>query len=241
MSACLPIKWLPDSLPAQVEAALRGILDRWSSDWGAPAARQVEVRRIAAGVTPSTDGTTSWAEMPAAWPTALGSALLGAAAAASPVARIALHQAFLELQDALRQRFATGPAKAFVPAQIGHGGIEASFELLGLRFVLVLDVAELAAGGWLTASPRQPLPAISVEQALHGVSVPLTAQVGRASASVTDILQLRPGDILLLSESLDAPLQVTSPGSPLLLSAHLGASDSPSTSPRRAMRWLASS
>jgi hypothetical protein len=145
------------------------------------------------------------------------------------------------LQDALRQRFRTASPQPFTPARVGHGGIEVCFELLGSRFSIVLDLAELQSGGWLAATPPRQLPVVAFERAVHDVPVPLTARLGHASASVTDILQLRPGDILLLNETLDAPLQVASPGSPLQLAAHLGACAVSSTPARRAMRWLASS
>lgn len=240
MSTCLPIKWLPAGLPGQVEAALCDVVDRWAREWGAPAATSVAVRLLAAHETPNTALAAPWHELPAAWASALGRAWLIAAASASAVAQGAIRQATADLQDALRQRFQTRPPQPFTPAVIGHGGVEASFELLGLPFGFVLDIAELQLGGWLNATPTRQLPPIPLEQALRDVPAPLIAQLGHASVSVTDILQLRPGDVLLLSETLDAPLQVTSPGSPLRLSAHLGASTNPSTPARRAMRWLAS-
>ena len=241
MSACLPIKWLPVALPGEVEAALRGTLDRWTRDWGAPAASAVEVRLLAANEAAAAPSVAPWNELPAAWPGALARALLGPAATASPVAQGAVQRATADLQDTLRQRFCTLPSQSFVPAQVGHGGVEASFELLGQRFGFILDVAELQSGGWLPAVPRRQLSGVALERALHDVPVPLTAHLGHATASVTDILQLRPGDILLLTETLDAPLQVGSPGSPLQLTAHLGAATASPTPARRALRWLASS
>lgn len=240
MSACLPIKWLPEALPGRVEAALRSTLDRWARDWGAPVAAMVSVRVLAAHEAPAVVSAPC-GDMPDAWFGALARALLGPGAPASPVAQAALQRATADLEDALRQRFCTASPQPFTPARVGHGGIEASFELLGSRFTIVLDLAELQSGDWLAATPPRQLPVVALEQALHEVPVPLTAHVGNASVSVTDILQLRPGDILLLNETLDAPLQVASPGSPLQLTAHLGASPASSTPARRAMRWLASS
>lgn len=238
MNASLPIKWLPAALPEQVEAALRSTLDSWARDWGAPATTGVSARKLAALAAPAAAAPAPWEELPAAWPATLARTLLGPAAQASPVAQGAVRQATDELQQALRQRFCTSPSQRFEPASIGDSGVEASFELLGFRFAFTLDVAELQSGGWLPAAPRRPLPAVELAHALRDVPVQLTAQLGHASASVTDVLQLRPGDILLLNESLDDPLQVTSPGSPLQLFAHLGAT--PSQPARRAMRWLAS-
>jgi len=240
LSACLPIKWLPGALPGQVEAALRDTLDRWTREWGAPAATGLSARMIAAREVP-TPSASPWDAMPKAWSSALARALLGPAATGSPVAQRALEDATADLQALLRQRLQPQPSKPFTPAVVGHGGIEVGFELLGLRFGFVLDIAALQAGGWLAATPRPSLSAVAFEQALHGLPVPLTARLGHASVSVTDLLQLRPGDIVLLAETLDAPLQVTSPGSPLQLTAHLGASADHAAPHRRAMRWLASS
>lgn len=238
MNATLSIKWLPAALPGQVEAALRGTLDNWARDWGAPAATALSTRTLAASQAAACAGSTPWGELPQAWPTTLARTLLGPAAQASSVLQGAMQQATTELQQALRQRFCTSPPQRFEPARVGDGGIEASFNLLGLTFAFVLDVAELQSGGWLPAAPQRPLPTVELAHALRDVPVQLTAQLGHASASVTDILQLRPGDILLLNESLDTALRVTSPGSPLQLAAHLGAT--PSQPARRAMRWLAS-
>jgi flagellar motor switch/type III secretory pathway protein FliN len=240
LSAFTPIKWLPDALPGEVEAALRDTLDRWARDWGAPAAAGLSARVLAAHEVPG-PSASPWDAMPKAWSGALGRALLGPAATGSPVAQRALEDATADLQALLRQRFQPQPSEPFTPAAVGHGGIEVGFELLGQRFGFVLDIAALQAGGWLTATPRPRLAAVAFEQALHGLPVPLTARLGHASVSVTDLLQLRPGDIVLLAETLDAPLQVTSPGSPLLLTAHLGASADRAAPDRRAMRWLASS
>jgi flagellar motor switch/type III secretory pathway protein FliN len=241
LSACLPIKWLPAALPGEVGAALHSLLDHWTRDWGAPAASAVEVRLLAAWEVPTTPPAAPWSDLSAAWVGALARALLGPAATASPVALGAVQRVTADLQDTLRQRFCTRPSQPFVPARVGHGGVQASFELLGQSFGFVLDVAELQSGSWLPAVARKQLPAIALERALHDVPVPLTARLGHASASVTDILQLRPGDILLLDETLDAPLQVDSPGSPLQLTAHLGAATASSIPARRAVRWLASS
>ena len=240
MSACLPIKWLPDTLPAQIETALHDVLERWAREWGAPAASSVTVRLLAAQESPAAAIAAPWGDLPKAWHGGLARALLGPAAPASPIAQGATQQATTDLQAALRRRFQSQSPQPFVPARVGHGGVEARFEMLGMPFGFVLDVTELRSGGWLPAAPARRLQAVAFEQALHDVPVPLTARLGHASVSVTDILQLQPGNILLLAETLDAPLQVTSAGSPLQLTAHLGASAAPSSSARRAMRWLAS-
>lgn len=239
MSACLPLKWLPDALPGQVETALRDVLDRWAREWGAPLATTVAVRLLSTRESPATALPAPWdGELPNALTSALSQALLGSVAASSPVALGALQAAIDDLRSALRLRFRPEPARPFAPARVGHGGVEASFDLMGQRFGFVLDVAALQSNGWLAAPSPRRLTAVAIEQALRDLPVPLTAQLGHASVSVTDILQLRPGDVLLLAETLDAPLKVISPGSALQLTAHLGAS---TTSPARAMRWLASS
>lgn len=238
MSAGLAIKWLPAELQGQIEVALRGVLDGWGRDWGVPVACNVSAHTLAALEQPASLTPPPWGELPATWPAVLGRMLLGPAAPASPIVQGAVQQATNELQQALRQHFCTSPQQSFEPARIGDGGIEASFELLGFRFAFVLNVAELQSGGWLTVAARRQLPSVNLPHALRDVPVRLTAQLGHASASAADVLQLRPGDILLLNETLDNPLQVTSPGSSLQLSAHLGASTSEPA--HRAMRWLAS-
>jgi len=237
LSACLPVKWLPATLPAQLEAALREVLDQWSCDWGAPSAKAVSAHLLGASQAPAAL-CAPWGELPGEWHGALTRALLGPAALHSPVAQGALLEATADLQNALHQRLQPASAHPFTPATVGHGGVDVHFELLGLNFGFALSVADLQSAGWLATAPARRLRAIAIERALQDLPVPLTAHVGRASVSAADVLQMRPGDILLLDEPLDAPLQITSAGSPLRLTAHLGAS---ATSAMRAMRWLASS
>lgn len=241
MSLCLPLKWLPAALPARIEAALRETLDRWAADWGAPKAAAVTARLLAAQEAPEPAHASPWGDLPKAWPGALTRALLGPAAPSTPIAQATLQRVTADLQDTLRRRFhAPASPPAFAPARVGHGGVALSFQLLDISFGFVLDLEALQAGGWLTPAPTAKLAAINAERALHELPVPLVARLGHASVSVTDVLQLRPGDVLLLAETLDVPLQVTSPGSTLQLSAHLGASAASATPARRAMRWLAS-
>lgn len=239
MSHCLPIKWLPGALPGQVESTLRDLLERWSSEWGAPAARSIAAQALTAHSGPAVGRLAPWAEMSDDWFVALARALLGPASTTSAVARGAAKQATDELQHALRQRFQQHPAQAFSPARVGHGGIDVRFELLDRAFGFVLSLNELQGGGWLPLLSSQSLQPVALETALRDVPVPLRATLGHASASVTDVLQLRPGDVLLLAETLEVPLQVVSPGSSLQLSAHLGASGASTFPVRRAMRWLA--
>lgn len=122
---------------------------------------------------------------------------------------------------------------------MGHTGLELSFDWLGESFVITLDAEELRAGGWLLPQPTQPLPAVALELALADRPVHLTAQLGTAAISATEVMQLQSGDVLLLEQTLDTPIQVISVGSALQLNAYLGATTSTLGSVQRAVRWLA--
>lgn len=151
-----------------------------------------------------------------------------------------MQEATTDLQASLRRRFQTAPGeRAWQPSPLGHAGVAVNFELLGHRFVMALDPEELRAGGWLKLPPSAALPKVALEQALASVAVPLTAQLGSAAVSAAEVLQLQPGDVLLLEQTLDAPLQVVCAGSPLRLHAHLGTTPATKGSAQRAMRWLA--
>ncbi|WP_457447627.1 FliM/FliN family flagellar motor switch protein [Roseateles sp. P5_E4] len=120
---------------------------------------------------------------------------------------------------------------------LGDWGAHVTVELLGHRCGFVLTCAQLRASGRLGVPANPPLPGVHLEHALAQVQVPLVAQLGRADINLDELMQLAPGDVLLLKETLDEPLRVIAPGSSLELSAHLGTFANP---PQRAVRWLAS-
>ena len=118
-----------------------------------------------------------------------------------------------------------GSAAAASPADAlpGHAGLLCRFDWLQCSFEQRLSCAQLRASDWLkhpTCSPT--LPRVDLERALAGTPVPLVARVGSAVVNAGDLLHLAPGDILLLSEPVEEPLRVSSPGSDLNLRALLG-------------------
>lgn len=239
MSACLNLQWLPDSLADEARRTLSQLLARWAADWGAPQASHVVARLLSAGIEPL-DGLSPCSAWPDDWHNTLAHALIGPAGPASEVGRSAAREAAEDLQAALRQRFCAAPGERPWPvAPLGHAGVELSFEWLGQSFVIPLDAEELRAGGWLRRQRTKPLAKVALEHALADLPVRLTAQLGSAAVSATEVLQLQAGDVLLLEQTLDTPLRVVCAGSALQLTAHLGTVPSTLGSIQRAVRWLA--
>jgi len=236
VSDALRLCWLPASVCAEVSAALQDTLAHWTSTWGLPSAGPVHARLLEPGEAPPSDGTNLHGPASTGWRDAIARALFPGAGGESAIVDGVVHRAADHLDQTLCGRFPRDSSKprGGLP---GHRGLRASVDCIGQSCWLELGCAELRAAGWLKPSPLTPLPPVDLERAASGLPVALVAELGRVSVAVSDLVQLAPGDVLLLEETLDEPLRVVSAGSAFALSAQLGAITNP---PRRAARWLAS-
>lgn len=237
MTSVHALCWLPSALCAELSAALQGSLAQWTSAWGLPSAGQVHARLLDAdGAVPA--AFVDLLAPPAVdWLDALARALFKLGAGESDIVDAVIHRMTNQLEQQLQRRFPHGPPSEPRSGMPGHRGMQLTVELLGRRCGVELGVSQLRAGGWLKSASLAPLQRVNFEQAAKELPVPFVAELGRATLSVSDLMQLTPGDVLLLEESLDAPLRMTSPGCAIALTAHLGATANPQ---RRAARWLAS-
>ena len=237
MSAVHSILWLPESLCDQVAAQLRELVDEWTRAWGLPAAGALEVRPLPADEPQlPTDVIDLLASPSATWRGAISQALFKSRTE-SPIVEGVVRRMLSRLQEQLRGSFASQLATIDATAPLlrpGHQGVRISLELLGLRCGFFVTAEQLRTAGHLARLTSSPLAAVDYEEALASLPVQLVAELGHASLSVADLLQLAPGDVLVLNEDLAAPLRLVSPGSSLSLMANLGASRETS---RRAARW----
>ncbi len=237
MSTTQSILWLPESLCDQLAAELQDLFNTWAKEWGLPAPAPVRLHRVPVGASPlPADAVDLLAPPSTAWRNALAQAVFKTRID-SPVVEGVVQRMVARLQKPLRSSFApqiTADDQCASRQRPGHEGICVSIELLGQHTGMFLSNAQLTHAGRLPRPATRSLAAVNFEAAMASLPVPLIAELGRASLSVSDLLQLTPGDVLVLNEELAAPLRLVSPGSPLALNAHLGASHD---SHRRAVRW----
>lgn len=238
MSPGRALCWLGPALVGRLSEAVSGTLAGWTSVWGLPPAGLIHAEILEDGAEAAwpSDLVDLLAPPPRHWLDAIARALFPLGAGESVIVDAVIRRMAEQLQQRLQGHFPRQLPDESAAGLPGHRGVLITSELLGLRCRLQLGIAELREGGWLKCAALPALPALNLERAVGELPVPLVAELGRASVSVNDLMQLAPGDVLLLEESLDAPLRVGSPGCSLALSAHLGSLDDP---PRRAARWLA--
>lgn len=239
MNRVQDIVWLSESLSLQLAVELQALLEDWTRSWGLPKAGDVLPCPSLAGVAPlPPDVIDLLAPASSVWRSTLAQDLLKARAD-SPIAEGVVRRVVSSLHELLQRSFAVTAAASSEtawPTQPGHQGIAFSVALIGQRCGLFLANSALRSSGRLRRPEVPAPPAVRMEHVMASLPVPLIAQLGNASLSVTELLQLAPGDVLVLNENLASPLCLVSPGSSLSLQAHLGAAPD---SNRRAARFVA--
>lgn len=229
MSYSTPLVWLPESLCDRVAQELQALLAGFCSRWDLPAPFTVQVSREACSSV-ADEADDDHVDLDSAWPERLRGAvtqtLFQRPFAESAILHGVLDRIERDLQLALTDKFAPVTSQPLNEvARPGHAGLVCNVEWLEIRLRLRLSCSQLRDKGWLTpTTPRPALARMDPERALAHTQVPLCAQLGSVAVNVGDLLHLVPGDVLLLSESLDEPLRITSPGSSLSLRALLGSS-----------------
>lgn len=245
MNAPARLVWLPASLCDRVSQELQTLFASYCGLWGLPALVSLQVSREEHG-SPLPSAGDRPLDLTRPWPESLRAAVTQALFqrpyAESAILRGVLDRIEQGLQRALADRFATqAPHAGNERGHPGHAGLACDIEWLQCRLRLWLSCDQLRDKGWLDVAPRPSLPRVDIEHALSRTQVRMLARLGSVSVNVGDLLHLSPGDVLLLSETLDEPLRVHSPGSSLMLRALLGSTVSPAglgTAPRRAIRCL---
>lgn len=237
MSTVRRLTWLPAAICEETAAQVGGLLSSWAAEWNVPVPGPVRCEPVAADAAFARDLVDLLGEPVPAWKQALAHALFKLAAPGSRLVDTVVERVIASLQQRLLQAFGADRSIAEAHGPLGDQGIQVVAEVLGQRCGFALTNAQLRASGKLKFPASQTLSSVSFESALADTPVGLLAELGKADVSVDELMQLAPGDVLLLRESLDSPLRVLAPDSALELSAHLGALSNP---PRRALRWLAS-
>lgn len=235
MKPAQSITWLPEAVGEDLAAEVDRLLSDWAAPWGIASPGPARVALVPAGDGGMHDVVDLLSDLPTSWKRALAQSLFRFDAYGSPLVDGVLDTVVTALRSCLRAAFGESAVPDPSPMSIGHAGVRVTVELLGQQSGFVLSCAQLQASGKLKRPTPEALGAVDIEHALSGVPVPLTAELGRAEVNLEELMQLSPGDVLLLHERLDSPLRVVSPGSSLALPAHLGLS---SLSARRAVRWL---
>lgn len=231
------ITWLPEAVGEALAGEVDRLLGDWAAAWGIANPGAARVAFVRAGDGGMHDVVDLLSDLPTSWKRALAQALFRFDAYGPSLVDAVLDTVVMALRSRLRTAFGDAPTPDALPMPIGHAGALVIVEVLGQRSGFVLSCAQLQACGKLSLPTPEALGVVDIEHALAGVPVPLTVELGRADVNLEELMQLSPGDVLVLNESLNSPLRVVSPGSSLALPAHLGSS---STSASRAVRWLPS-
>lgn len=237
MSAFQALVWLPAAVCGDVASATDDVLSRWAETWGLPPPRPGHCEALEAGAEALQGLIDLRCAATPELKKALALALFKFDVTGSAVGDAVTEKVAEALANQLVEMFAAAPGGDEEQSPLGHQGVRVVVELLGLRCGFALTLAQLRACARLVAPPPPGIAGVNLEVALAEIAVPLVAELGRAEIDLNELMQLAPGDVLLLKEKLDMPLRVVAPGSALELAAELGAA---SSTCRRAVRWLAS-
>ena len=243
MSEVWPLGWVPPSACERVAQTMNGLLASWASTWGLPAMVRASARPLDRKSGDSLDFIDLAAPPPAVWRQALSEVLFGCDATGSAVFDAVLKRVGDDLRQTIERAFglaATGTFRAGDEAPMtapGHRGVVVQADIAGHRCGVILGHSQWRNSNGMPKPTAAPMVRVNLEKALASTPVSLVAELGRADVTIKELLALAPGDVLLLTETLDAPLRIVAPGSALVLAAHLGACLG--SAPVRAARWLA--
>ena len=102
-----------------------------------------------------------------------------------------------------------------------HALVEVEIEAAGRRVRAWLPGLRFKAAA--TAAPAVRAPVVKAATACAALETSLLARVGRAELAIADIVQLQPGDVLVLDAALDQPISLSLEDDALELRAYLGA------------------
>lgn len=237
MSAPVPLWWLSGRVLQQFGLAMDGVVQAWAREWGVapPEAGNVhalDAHRLAQAVGSACavgerTHAGPWVRLPAGIERGLYGPAADAEGNVSGIAAAAGSLANAALNDALTQ-FLLRPAAAAAqptmpaPAGVGHGGALYRVALAHHVMEVIVSSSWLCLHGVLSRPARKPLPAWSAAEALAGIPVQLSVELGRATVSVGELSAISADDVLLVSGRSAEPLAVRVNGADVQLSAFLG-------------------
>jgi len=219
--------WLPPGAASQrIDQALEELIRQWSHHW-------IDRGGVNMSGSLTRIGDARWAPAAAEWRVLGCGIALGVpanAAVALGAAMLALgsdgftkadrtilgqlgEQALADLQARLLQwlKLASGTQWSVLAAPRHRDGPIHTVEIEGLRDGTKLRLeltSELFVRQLKAALPPAPKPAPLAEgrQALAGLSVALSAALGRCRLTLAELADLAPGDVIILDQSTDGPL-----------------------------------
>ncbi len=227
-----PLLWVAAVTQERFKAAIYARLVSWAGAWGLPSPAEPEVTDTLPTEPGSLDLAEPTADSTGPWRDRLALAVLGSGVQGSALAESVIQDCHNQFRAALLppELPARGPAAAGEP---GHLGLTLRAEVLGSAWHVTWSSEALLAAGVIVRPALPPLPAWQPESSLSALPVPMRAVVGTADVDVLGLLNLAPGDVIVLYQRLDDPIAVWGLDSALRLSAHLG-----STEGQVAVQWL---
>lgn len=230
---------VPASALAAIERAAEESLHRWCEAWGAaPEHFGVEALGLDEAHLPAPadewhalHGARSWKSSALAESVCTACGLPQPAAGATSISAACTDEALLDLQARLTAllrdpRTLSGPAATIAwPAPQrakGHGLVLVNVKH-GLPLLsLVAPATSFKAHGPAKADADGPLKAADLDLALRAQHASLEVVLGHAELSLADMMDLGPGDVLLLDRHIHEPLQLAGADGRVSLPVHLG-------------------
>lgn len=236
MSDVRPIRWVGSAALEAAQRATEACLANWAEDWGltpagscvaAPLDHAGAAHLLASADTRGFPGSLSaFVNMSPSWPTAMRGGLFrrdtGGSAIAEHVAGRA-HEALLAaLGTSLASKQTSRAAEAAQPGTPGHWGACVRVVWLDCEWRLLMHWALLSQRGWVPPRAKPPTLRWAPETTLAPLVVPLQAVVGSAAVEVRDLMSLEAGDVLVLGQPAERPIELRASGLPLRFEALLG-------------------
>lgn len=241
-SSIRPYTLVPSSALAAIERAAREALSSWCQAWGAPAdAFDVEAHRLEEAALPAP--ADEWHALHAAWcwkssslneavATAVGLPWPAAQAPGRSISTACCTEAVTELSAAMSSllrdlRQLSGTATPSLPGPSCDPGAGHGLVLLCLKhglttFALVAHASSFKAVSQARPEATAPLKAEDLALALRAQTATLEVVLGHAEISLADMMDLGPGDVVLLDRHIHQALVMTSSDGKVELPVHLG-------------------
>lgn len=232
MNDVRPLLWVSDSALERLRLAVQQRVDQWAQSWGLPNTDPARVALWHHGDDAVSADLATAEGLPPAWASALSKTLFKGSGMRSAIVGPVL----TDCHEQLRAAACPPPAEPSLAASPGHGhaGARVTLTLLGQQWVVQWTVAAMQMAGYLARPAPGPVAAWSAEATLAPLQVDLKAVIGQAEVDVLGLLNLAPGDVIVLRQRLDDPIHVQGEGTPLNLLAHLGTLQG-----HVAMQWVA--
>ena len=239
MTEPAPLLWVPSAVAEQLATALRASLSPWAQAWGLPAPDQVICQALShvQAAECTADQSEQFAVDAAATVHLMGTralrsglaqAFFKTGLAQSPLAEQVVTKALQALKSALVSRVVLrgatqSPAHHAGLNTPGHWGLRGSAKVGECLVQVLLPMNVLQANGWLPRAALAGLARWKPETVFGALPVHFVARLGRANVDVGELASLDVGDIILVSQTSNNPMQLLAVDADLELHAYLGA------------------